>query len=159
MLSDLCKGVSAPSPHWNDLLIRRLFRPGLTQGEAHLAVWSLSRRSSTTTPGTAAGIISSRHPEQRPACALATQTLLLAHASQRPLDSPVQYLGALWEFQGSLALLEALVTLPEELAEAIAADLALSRVRDDESPRLRIRRAAIDAWHLAEFGDTPVFVN
>lgn len=155
----LSEGVSAPTTHWNDLLIRRLFRPGLTQGETHLAVWYFSRESPTVTPGTAASVICKRHPDQHQACALAIETLLLAAVSHRPLDTPVQYLGALWEFQGSHVLLEALVTLPEALADAIAADLALSRARDDESARLRIRRAAIEAWHLAQFGDVPVVVN
>ncbi len=137
--------------HWKDLVIRRLFSPELTPGVAHLAVWAFSRAPKVTA-GEAASVIARRHPLQRSACKNATETLLLAAVSQRPLDTPVQYLAALWEFQGTNVLLEALVTLPEALADAIAEELALPSVRDDESARLRIRRAAIDAWHFAEYG-------
>ena len=152
MQSHLTKGLSAPSTPWNDLLVRRLFQPELTPGLAHLAIWALSK-GPTVTPGTAAGAICKRHPDQRLACALALDTLLLAAVNHRPLDTPVQYLGALWEFQGSHVLLEALVSLPEELADAIAAEHNLPRQRHDESARLRLRQAAIDAWHFAQYGD------
>ena len=125
------------------------------RGLAHLAVWVLSKDPKVR-PGTAADVIAARHPSQRTACQSATETLLLAAVNHRPVDTPVQYVGALWEFQGSNVLLEALATLPDDLADAIAEEHALPRQRHDETARLRLRQAAIDAWHFAQYGDTPV---
>ena len=84
---------------------------------------------------------------------------MLAHEAGRPVDTAVQYLGCLWEFQGANALLEVLITISEDLAATIAEEQGLPRHNREEGPRLRLRQGAIDAWHLAEHGTCAVRVN
>ena len=76
--------------------------------------------------------------------------LLLATLNWRRLDTPVQYLGALWEFEGTDALNQAVMTLPDDIAHGIAEDIP--SVTEADTVRERVRRAALDAWLEAEFG-------
>ena len=144
--------MTQPSKHQ---IIRLMFSDQLTMGLAHLGVWQLSRQEPGqmrhVTPGEAAATIARKHPPIRSATKQAIETLMLAGSQGRPLDTAVQYLGCLWEFQGTAALLELLVTIPEELAVAIAEEDDLPN-RDKHSGRLRLRQGAIDAWHLAQYG-------